>query len=440
MSSSSADELPDIPGTRFPWMQDAASSAPSRSPRKTPKRLKVSAVEKERRTYKDPKKKTPIRMEISSDEDDFVNPKPGPSTSNRPRQLSAAEMKRQKANDRLKEWRSKRTEEKKLQDRKKAAQRDMERRANETQEERQQRNQVNAQQKAAARANETPEEHQQRNRANAQQTAAARANETPEARLQRNRANAERDAARRANYSPQRQLQERSAARERMAAVRKYSTAGFKDATRSHEILQGTFEVLRLEDTVDTIGKMDVKCDHCGALKFAKETSTTCCSGGKVILEPFPRPPNALMELWNGTDARSRLFRLHARTLNNAVCLSSLQGNDRNMPGFNPSVVFQGRVQHRAGALLPAEGEQPRFAQLYVYDAALESTLRFDNMQMQIPANTSAAQKDVLRQLLQVVQDTLHQVNPYIKDFVQIIEMPEEALGQGKIMRKMPKS
>ena len=151
---------------------------------------------------------------------------------------------------------------------------------------------------------------------------------------------------------------------------------------------------------MDTIGEMNVRCDYCGALKFPKETSTTCCSGGKVSLEPFPRPPDALMDFWNGTDARSRLFRLHARTLNNAVCLSSLQGNDRNMPGFNPSVVFQGRVQHRAGALLPAEGEQPRFAQLYVFDAAMESTQRFQNMQMQIPATTSNAQKSILRDLL----------------------------------------
>ena len=84
--------------------------------------------------------------------------------------------------------------------------------------------------------------------------------------------------------------------------------------------------------------------------------------------------------------------------------------------------------------MLPAEGEQPKFAQLYVYDAAMESTQRFNNMQMQIPATTSNAQKAVLRDLLQVVQDSIHQVNPYVKDFLQIIEMPEEQLGGGKIV------
>ena len=219
-----------------------------------------------------------------------------------------------------------------------------------------------------------------------------------------------------------------------MAAVRKYSTAGFKDATKSLEILQGTFEVLRLEDTVDTIGKMDVECDYCGALKFPKETPTTCCSGGKVALPPFPRHPEALMNLWTGADTRSRLFRENSRIINNAVCLSSLTVTERNPGGFNPSVVFQGQVKHRAGALLPAEGEDAKYAQLYVFDAALESTQRFQNMNMYIPRTTSPAQKAILRELLQVVQDTVHEVNPYVKDFIQIIEMPAEDIGEGKIV------
>ena len=55
MSSSSNDELPDIPGTRFPWMEDDQSSSTSRSPKK--KTARISAVEKEKNTYKSPKKK-----------------------------------------------------------------------------------------------------------------------------------------------------------------------------------------------------------------------------------------------------------------------------------------------------------------------------------------------------------------------------------------------
>ena len=149
-------------------------------------------------------------------------------------------------------------------------------RANETPEEHLQRNRADAARKAVARAIETPAEHARKNLANSQQKAAARANETEEQHLQRNQANAERQAIHRANRTPDEVLRDRSAARRGMAASRKYSTAGFRDATRSQEILQGTFHVLLLlEDTVDTIGEMDHECDYCGALKFAKETPIT---------------------------------------------------------------------------------------------------------------------------------------------------------------------
>ena len=179
---------------------------------------------------------------------------------------------------------------------------------------------------------------------------------------------------------------------------------------------------------------MTIKCNFCGALKFHKEKfrTTTCCSDGKVQLTPFPRPPETLMNLWMGSDAKSRLFKDNARLLNNAVCLSSLQVNERNPGGFNPSVVFQGRVHQRTGALLPDEGQNPKCAQLYVYDSALESTLRFQNLR--IPSSTSNAQKSILKKLLQTVQDVIHENNPNVKDFKQIIEMPEEEIGQGKIV------
>ena len=179
---------------------------------------------------------------------------------------------------------------------------------------------------------------------------------------------------------------------------------------------------------------MTSKCNFCGALKFRKEMTrtTTCCSDGKVVLTPFPKPPKPLMDLWIGTDARSRIFKTHSRQLNNAVCLSSLQVTERNPMGFNPSVVFQGKVHHRAGALLPLEGEQPVYGQLYVYDSALESTIRYQNLR--IPSTTTASQKRVLKQVLQEVQNVIHENNPYVKDFKQIIDMSEEEIGEGKLV------
>ena len=144
------------------------------------------------------------------------------------------------------------------------------------------------------------------------------------------------------------------------------------------------------------------------------------------------------MRLWTGQDAKSRIFREHARTFNNAVCLTSVQVKLRTFHGFNPSIIFQGRVQHRAGALLPLQGEQPRFAQLYVYDPSLESSQRYQNMT--IPNSVSNSQKVMMKSLLESVQEVLHRDNPFVRDFKQIIDIPEEELENGKIVTNMLKT
>ena len=225
---------------------------------------------------------------------------------------------------------------------------------------------------------------------------------------------------------------EREKARKRKEKQRNQTKIKPRDGLRSQDILNGTFKVAKLETTSDGIGSMDTECQYCGALKFSKESATTCCSEGKVKLAPFPRPPEDMMKLWLGKDAKSRILREHSRMINNAVCLSSLKVKLRNFQGFTPSIVFQGRVQHRAGALLPAEGELPRFAQLYVFDPTLETSQRFSNMN--VPSTMSVSQKAILRYLLQEVQAVLHQVNPYVQDFKQILELPEEDIADGKIV------
>ena len=99
MSSSSNDELPGIPGTKYPCMEDDATSSSSRSPRKIPKRPRISAVEKEKKKYKGSRmKKKSTMMDISSDDDDFLDPRPGTSKNTNPMrpQPNAEELKRQK--------------------------------------------------------------------------------------------------------------------------------------------------------------------------------------------------------------------------------------------------------------------------------------------------------------------------------------------------------
>ena len=209
------------------------------------------------------------------------------------------------------------------------------------------------------------------------------------------------------------------------------TNVGFKDAMRSSEILEGTYHVPLLQDTDDDIGPMDIKCQYCGAFKFKGESPGSCCQGGKVAVEPFPEPPHQLQELWLGDGDDAKLFRQNSRYINNAVCLSSIKSSERR-GGWQPSVVFQGRVEHRAGPLLPSEGEEPKFAQLYVYDAALETDTRFGRMHL--PGSVTNHQRLELRGMLGMVQEVLHQHNPFIQDFKQVMEIPEEELTNGKIV------
>ena len=53
---------------------------------------------------------------------------------------------------------------------------------------------------------------------------------------------------------------------------------------------------------------------------------------------------------------------------------------------------------------------------------------------MTIPAGTSKKQKDIMKKLLHQVQMGLNKFNPFVRDFKQIMEIPDTDLGEGKIV------
>ena len=91
---------------------------------------------------------------------------------------------------------------------------------------------------------------------------------------------------------------------------------------------------------------------------------------------------------------------------------------------------------HRAGALLPPDGERPVYAQLYVIDSALENTQRFANMTL--PSGISNPHKATLKGILDSLQKTIHEVNPFVSDFKQIMELEDLAEGKIVITAKAP--
>ena len=208
-----------------------------------------------------------------------------------------------------------------------------------------------------------------------QRKATQRGNQSEEKKRKENSKDQHRMATKRAEQTEYKRQEANAKARQRTARQR--TKVGRKEALRSQEIMDGSHHVLDLKDTDDSIGEMSTICQYCSALKFKKETASTCCNNGKVILDKLPQPPEQINKLWHEDTPEGRLFRQNARSINNAVCLTSIKGKLRNFGGgFTPNVVYEGKVTYLVGPLRAAEGDKPCFAQLYVHDPNLETGLR----------------------------------------------------------------
>jgi hypothetical protein len=126
---------------------------------------------------------------------------------------------------------------------------------------------------------------------------------------------------------------------------------------------------------------MNIPCRFYGAKHWLAEKAegltsspifSHCCHRGKVILAPLPSPPLPIRSLLADQTAQARHFRRHIRQYNCSFAFTSFRSdhNDANLNGHGPWMWKTGyQIYHSAGSLLPADGEQPSYAQLYFYDA-----------------------------------------------------------------------
>ena len=73
-----------------------------------------------------------------------------------------------------------------------------------------------------------------------------------------------------------------------------------------------------------------------------------------------------------------------------------------------------------------------RFAQLYVIDPATQQNERFKNMHL--PKNLTKKQTQIISNLLKELQELMMEVNPFVKDYIHVCEIPEEEIMDGKIV------
>ena len=165
--------------------------------------------------------------------------------------------------------------------------------------------------KAKANQNQSVEKRAAYNTRNAAALAKAQADQSAEQREAYNTRKAAAMAKLRADQSAEKRdvSNSRNAAAMAKARTKMKTSLKQKEALRSQEILQGKHKVLDLNNTEDAIGKMDNICEECDALKFRKETGSTCCNNGKVQIPTFPKPPKEINKLWHDQTSKGRLFR-----------------------------------------------------------------------------------------------------------------------------------
>ena len=140
---------------------------------------------------------------------------------------------------------------------------------------------------------------------------------------------------------------------------------------------------------VHDLGQMNVQCPSCRALHWdaehLKSSSAAnpkfgkCCHSGKFTLPPLQPPPRELYNLLTSQDHVGKEFRNHICNYNSALAMTSVGrklDETVNQGGRGPYVFkLHGELIHQVGSLLPSEEDQPKYAQLYVYDP--EQALEF---------------------------------------------------------------
>ena len=179
---------------------------------------------------------------------------------------------------------------------------------------------------------------------------------------------------------------------------------------------------------VHNLGALDIQCSNCNALHWLAERLTKssrlhpifgmCCLSGKISLPPLDHPPPELLNLLTTQEPEGSSFRKHIRTYNNALAMTSVGcqiDHSINQDGRPAPYTFRlhGELIHRAGSLLPAEGQQPVYSQLYISDSQDALNFRLNNAW-----NTHLTQST-----LQDLQDMLYRHHPGVRKYKQAFEL-----------------
>ncbi|XP_021974539.1 uncharacterized protein LOC110869606 [Helianthus annuus] len=205
--------------------------------------------------------------------------------------------------------------------------------------------------------------------------------------------------------------------------------------------LQMSDEMLPDSVSVDYIDHGDAifVCSKCDAMlwedemlrgnkKRNKTSYSLCCSNGDVELPRSPTPPPLLRHLYKSHTSQSRNFMDNIRAYNMMFSFTSLGGKvDKSYQRGKGPYVFrlQGQNYHRMGSLLPEDGEEPRFSQLYIYDSQNEVVNRQKVVSSLIECKTTR-NNQLDSTTIQGLKDMLDSCNPLVQSFGMVRDCFQE--------------
>ncbi|XP_019258331.1 PREDICTED: uncharacterized protein LOC109236589 [Nicotiana attenuata] len=134
------------------------------------------------------------------------------------------------------------------------------------------------------------------------------------------------------------------------------------------------------------IGDPTNVCEYCGAYfwfeervnkqyKSKRPVFNICCNRGKIKLPNPKDPPQILTQLLFGSGPKSDHFRENIKIYNSMFSFTSMGGKvdvSVNQTRGPRTFKLSGQNYHQIGSLLPPDGSNPKFAQLYIYDTENE--------------------------------------------------------------------
>nr|GFA74748.1 DNA helicase [Tanacetum cinerariifolium] len=158
------------------------------------------------------------------------------------------------------------------------------------------------------------------------------------------------------------------------------------------------------------VGKCEHSCEHCDARFWYEERVKDdqrrnrlafhrCCMAGQVVIRSYQIYPEYIKLLF-----RDRHFIENIKAYNQMFSMTSLgvRIDESVNVGRRPYVFkISGQLYHWLGSLCPAEGDPPRFLQLYVYDTENE----VNNRMSYFGGDGSDLRRDIVEGLIELLDN-----------------------------------